>query len=182
MGRKRTFKARRPSCSLTSSTRTCILSAHSPLIVAGCDWGEISVLRRREDGGRFYVETLNQDFLGATPRELYGRIFEIEEVDRLYLEYSTKDTTQNNAKRDSEISRLEQKKRRTREEDEQLDRLIREDRLVERAAEVRKRKLEAEEIQAHMDYFERKIEALQYQLEQAREKKTEGNTDGGLPQ
>jgi hypothetical protein len=32
-----------------------------------------------------------------------------------------------------------------------------------------------------IDRLERKIEALQYELGQAREKKTEGNIDGGLP-
>jgi hypothetical protein len=158
-----------------------IFAAHSPLIVAGCDSGEVSVLCRREDSDRFYVKTFDQDFLGATPRDLYSRIFEIDEVDRLYLEYSTKATAQDNEKRIMAIQQLDQKKPRTREEDEKLIRLLRENRLVKRAAEVREQKLKAEESQAQMDDLERKLEELQYQLEQAREKKAEGNTDDGLP-
>jgi predicted ATP-binding protein involved in virulence len=158
-----------------------IFSAHSPLMVAGCDEGEVSVLRRREDGDRFYVETLNYDFLGATSQELCDRIFEIEEVDRLYLEYSTKAAAQNHEKRLTDIRKLAQQQQRTRKEDEQLAWLLRENRLIERAEAVRKEKLEAEESQALIDDLKRQIERLQYQLEQAREKKTEGNIDGGLP-
>jgi len=158
-----------------------IFSAHSPLIVAGCDEGEVSVLRRHEDGDRFYVETLNQDFLGVTPRELYDRIFEIEEVDRLFLEYSTKAAAQNREKLVADIRRLAQQQQRTHKEEEQLAWLLRENRLINRAAAVRKEKLEAEEVQAHIDSLERKIEELQYELRQARERRTEGNIDGGLP-
>ena len=42
-----------------------VVSAHNPLIVAGCDRGEVSVLRRREGTGQFYFKSIRTDFLGA---------------------------------------------------------------------------------------------------------------------
>jgi hypothetical protein len=60
-----------------------IVSAHSPAIVAGCDKGEVSILRRRTESRKFFVDTLEEDFLGANASDLYERVFEIEDVDRL---------------------------------------------------------------------------------------------------
>jgi hypothetical protein len=56
-----------------------ILSAHSPLIVAGCGPGEVAVLRKRRGGGSFYIDEVPGDFLAARPPELLKTLFEIEE-------------------------------------------------------------------------------------------------------
>ena len=43
-----------------------IVSAHSPLIVAGCDFGEVSVLTRDPTTDRFVLETKRPDGLPIT--------------------------------------------------------------------------------------------------------------------
>lgn len=60
-----------------------ILTAHSPLVVAGCGPGEISVLRR--DGDSLKVREFQKDFVGARPEDIYREVFEIEERDAAYL-------------------------------------------------------------------------------------------------
>lgn len=61
------------------------VTAHSPLVVAGCKEGEVAVLRKGENG--FRVEVSEQDFIGIEAKELYERVFEIEESDESYLRY-----------------------------------------------------------------------------------------------
>ncbi|MCX6579294.1 MAG: AAA family ATPase [Candidatus Aminicenantes bacterium] len=61
------------------------VTAHSPLVVAGCKEGEVAVLRKGENG--FRVEVSEQDFIGTEAKELYERVFEIEESDEPYLRY-----------------------------------------------------------------------------------------------
>jgi hypothetical protein len=141
-----------------------ILSAHSPLIVAGCDQGEVTALRRSKATGRFFVETIDEDFLGATAREIYDRLFEIEDSDRLYLEYSRKASTGADTSSANEIERLERKDRRKPEEEQELLRLYREKRLIQRAAEVRDRKLKEAETEARVDSLAAEVERLRLAL------------------
>lgn len=152
-----------------------IVAAHSPLIVAGCDQGEVSVLRRRKTSGSFFVDPLPEDFLGAKLDDLYRRLFEIEqEDDRLYLEYSTKGLgEEEQRKREMEIRELDAKQRRSREEDRRLSYLQRESRLVARAAAVRRQRLEEERNKADLDVLQSEIEQLQRAL-QAKDSEIEG--------
>ena len=63
-----------------------IVTAHSPLVVAGCKEGEVAVLRKAESG--FVVKVFEQDFIGCDARELYEKVFAIEEKDDSYLYYN----------------------------------------------------------------------------------------------
>lgn len=64
-----------------------ILSAHSPLLVAGCLAGEVAVMRKAEGG--FRIERQEHDFLGARAKDIYETVFEIEDGrDPAYLDYS----------------------------------------------------------------------------------------------
>ncbi len=113
-----------------------LASAHSPIVVAGCDKGEVAVLRKRADG--FRVEQLNRDFIGATARELYEEIFEIEDLDETYLRYSTKSSLRYDySERINELIRGREMGDLSVEEQKELDYLIRESRLIRRAVEVR---------------------------------------------
>lgn len=64
-----------------------IISAHSPLIVAGCFEDEVSVLRR--SGSGFIIDQLKENFIGYSTSDLLKRVFEIEDKDEHYLFYST---------------------------------------------------------------------------------------------
>jgi predicted ATP-binding protein involved in virulence len=63
-----------------------IITAHSPLIVAGCKENEASVLRKTTDG--FVIEKIEKSLLGLPIAEIFQIIFEIEERDEMYLEIS----------------------------------------------------------------------------------------------
>ena len=137
-----------------------IVSAHSPLIVAGCDRNEVSVLRRDTAADRFVFEPIERDFLGVDTAELYKTIFDIEEVDRLYLEYSNKVASGALERTLSDINRLEAKTKRTAEEEAQLNRLWQERRLIEKAAKVRQKKLAEGAAQANVERLQNEIDRL----------------------
>jgi len=140
-----------------------IVSAHSAAIVAGCDTNEVSVLRRNRSSGRYYVETLAEDFLGTSVAELYKRVFEIEDVDRLYLEFAAKGS-KGMEEREHEIERLANKAQRSAQEDQLLDQLMRESRLVRRTDEVRGQRLKAGRTETQLALQDVEIEQLRYKL------------------
>jgi ABC-type multidrug transport system ATPase subunit len=61
-----------------------VLTAHSPLVVAGCRRGEVALLRRKNSD--FEIVDFQRDFIGATSEEVYRQVFEIEERDMRFLE------------------------------------------------------------------------------------------------
>jgi hypothetical protein len=145
-----------------------IVSAHSPLIVAGCDENEVSVLRRRKGTGKFFVHPVPEDFLGAKLDDLYRRLFEIEgEDNRLYVEYSRKSLdVRDQREREKEIQRLDTKERRTKAENARLSYLRRESRLVARAAEVRKWRMDEERSKANLEILQDQVADLRTTLEE----------------
>ncbi len=150
-----------------------IVTAHSPVIVAGCEWGEVSVLRRNKETRRFYVETLERDFVGATSRELYDLIFEIDDIDQTYLEYATKFTLTGGEDREREIATLDKKSRLTAEEERRKDQLEREVRLIERAGTVREERLKNEQSRASTANLE-DLQAENRRLKKALEDRSKG--------
>jgi hypothetical protein len=155
-----------------------IVSAHSPLIVSGCDSGEVSVLRRSPEPDRFMVKTLGEDFLGAEAGDLYKRLFDIEDSDRLYNEYSMKATMSGQNERERAIESLAQKERRTAQEEEKLKQLISERRLIGRAADVRENRLKAEASRAYVTQLEMEVEKLKLAM---RDAKSEGRSKDVVP-
>ena len=65
-----------------------VVASHSPLVVAGCKENEVAVLRKKENERGFYLQEIEQHFVGATTSELYQSLFEIEEKDEAYLKYA----------------------------------------------------------------------------------------------
>lgn len=65
-----------------------VVTAHSPLVVAGCGRGEVSVLVRED--GHLRVVDHQRDFIGASIDEIHREIFEIEERDVTYLALNAK--------------------------------------------------------------------------------------------
>ncbi len=156
------------------------VSAHSPAIVAGCDFGEVAVLRRNKQTDRFWVDPGDgRDYLGVSSPEIYRKLFEVDDVDRLYLEYATKATMDDGSERAREIERLAAKTRRSASEEERLHMLERDDRLVRRAAEVRDQRLRQEETNAYIDQLKQRIAELELELERLRpdsKRQTEAST------
>ena len=135
-----------------------IVSGHSPVIVAGCDRGEVSVLRRQKEAKGFKIERLTEDFLGATARDLYQKVFEIEDVDRLYLEYSAKASLSGAV--ENERARLAKKVDPSADDKAKLLQLERESRLINRAADARQERLKSEDSEAAIAQLKSEIARL----------------------
>lgn len=145
-----------------------ILSAHSPLFVAGCWRGEVAVLRRLSSStavSEFTVEQIDRDFVGATAAELYQQVFEIEELDDTYLEYATKATLRtDNSKRINDLSQRLEKGSLSEKEQEELRNLHEENRRMGRAVEVRQRRQEESEKDLRIEELKSKLLKLETQL------------------
>ncbi|MBZ5594763.1 MAG: AAA family ATPase [Acidobacteriia bacterium] len=148
-----------------------IVSAHSPIIVAGCDKGEVSVLRRPKEATGFKVQRMTEDFLGATARDLYQRVFEIEDVDRLYLEYSAKATM--TPADESERQRLLKKGELSADDEARILQLEREKRLIGRASDARQERLKSEDSEATIAQLKNEVARLK-----AREAELSSKTEG----
>ncbi len=137
-----------------------IVSAHSPVIVAGCDIGEVCVLRRSSKTGPLCIEPVQRDFLGATAEELYRMVFDIKDVDRLYLEYQAKDLAR------------ERKKLQAREKGhlspQAEEQLRRDARLIDRAAKARDERQKREDTRARIMWLESEVKRLEHELREAR--------------
>ena len=121
-----------------------VVSAHSPLIVAGCGPGEVAVLRSAKQG--FEPVLLERDFIGATSKELYEIVFEIEELDQTYLRYRTKSSASGPI--DEQIGDLlERRDRLDTSEMAELNRLLQERQLIDRVDEVAKQRQDESQVQ-----------------------------------
>lgn len=145
-----------------------IVTAHSPLFVAGCWPGEVAVLRRLDGktARGFEIEQLDRDFVGASSAELYQEIFEIEELDETYLEYSAKATfRQEHTER---LAKLTSKQgdggELTEAEIDEMRRLVEESRRIKRAVEKREERKQQEDPSARIAQLESEILELQTRL------------------
>jgi AAA domain, putative AbiEii toxin, Type IV TA system/TIR domain len=63
-----------------------IMTAHNPIVVAGCLEDEVAVLRKNTERGFSLVQFPN-DFIGWQPEEIYRRVFDIENPDETFTRY-----------------------------------------------------------------------------------------------
>jgi hypothetical protein len=87
---------------------------------------------------------MTEDFLGSTARDLYQKVFEIEDVDRLYLEYSAKASL--SSADENERERLAKQVDLSADDKAKLLQLERESRLINRAAGARQERLKSEDL------------------------------------
>jgi predicted ATP-binding protein involved in virulence len=64
-----------------------VLTAHSPLVVAGCLDGEVAVLRRTATN-KFTLHQFEHDFIGWDAGHIYHTVFDVEERDESFKTYS----------------------------------------------------------------------------------------------
>lgn len=137
-----------------------IVTAHSPLVVAGCREGEVSVLRKDKDG--FIIEQFEHDFIGYQARELYDKIFEIDDKDLTYLYYTALYPFKGEI--EAEINRLDEKKKSqplTPGEKKKLSRLYDDLYYTNRANEMFEKRLEYSGILRENKRLKSKIKRLQ---------------------
>jgi len=96
-----------------------IVTAHSPLVIAGRKEREVAVLRKTENG--FSVNVLEEHFIGATSLDIYRRIFDVEEKDETYLRLNTLASGKGELER--RVAELEALATRTPQQEMELDTL-----------------------------------------------------------
>ena len=133
------------------------MTAHSPLVVAGCRKGEVALLRR-EDGSNFAIIDFQRDFIGATPEEIYRQVFEIDDRDVRFLELQAQLPQLPDL-----IRELEVKKNQPNADVSELEETIE---LIKRTKQEQKTKLTYEALQEEN-------EQLRHQLEAAERKNTD---------
>jgi TolA-binding protein/energy-coupling factor transporter ATP-binding protein EcfA2 len=144
-----------------------LLTAHSPLVVAGCGPGEVSVLRKRAGSG-YAVEQIAKDFVGVSAQDLYTEIFELEDFDETFLRYATQKLEGEDGRSERQLGLLLEKQHEeglTSDEELLLDRIVRDGRRMARVAEVRRQRQNNEVTEAE-DKAE--ILRLKEELAQAR--------------
>src|SRR5258708_31717229 len=105
---------------------------------------------------------MREDFLGATARDLYQKVFEIEDVDRLYLEYSAKASL--SSADENERERLAKKVDLSADDKAKLLQLERERRLIHRAADARHERLKSEDSEAAIAKLKSEIARLKVRV------------------
>lgn len=139
-----------------------IMSAHNPVMVAGCLEREVAVLRLKDK--KFYIQQIDRDFVGTSAQELYMDLFNIDEIDdslRRHPSWKAMDD-----KTLAQFRRLDKKADEgTLESIEYLDRerMIRQDRLfrkISTAIDERKdEKMRILQLEAEIERLKTKIHA-----------------------
>jgi hypothetical protein len=148
------------------------VTAHSPLVVAGCKEGEVAVLKKQENG--FGVHVFEHDFIGYEAKELYEKVFEIEEKDDTYLKHIAMSPFKEEI--EEKIKQLEekQKKRPLSEKDKkELDQLYDDIYYIGKAEDKFQQRLEYSRLRIE----NRKLKAKLKKLEEQRE--TENHDTNG---
>ena len=128
-----------------------ILTAHSPLVVAGCRKGEVAVLRREDSN--FAIIDFQRDFVGATPEEIYRQVFEIEDHDVRFLELRAKLPQLPDLIRDLEV-----KKQKPNADVTELEETID---SIKRTKQQQKTRLTYESLQEENEQLRRQLEAAE---------------------
>ena len=160
-----------------------ILTGHSPLVVAGCLKGEVSILRRKAETSELEICTVHHDFIGRDVEEINRTVFEIEEFDETFQDYQTKRLEKRSMEK--RLTKLKDQKRLSRSDRLMLKRL--EDDLYylkkteERSEQISREKLDKAEMERRRtenEFLKRKIESLERKIDgkKRRNLKTRANT------
>jgi len=121
-----------------------VITAHNPIVVAGCLEDEVSVLRKRPEGG-FSLYQFPNDFVGWQTEEICRKVFGIESPDENFARFDAMRPFK--AQLEQQAAELAEKEERSPEEDRSLDEIEGKIRYIGRAEEVRSRRLSLEELE-----------------------------------
>jgi hypothetical protein len=144
-----------------------LVSAHSPLVVAGCGPKEVSVLRATEEDHRFKIEQRDDDFVGMRSQELYAKVFELDDVDSVFLRYANRYAVGDRQEVEARIDELDAKEtagKITPAELEELNRLSLDNLRLKRVADVRERRLDLDEARATLELRDAELALLRERL------------------
>lgn len=136
-----------------------ILTAHSPLVVGGCSYGEVSVLKRSPDG--LFVQEFQRHFVGSSVNDIYREVFEVEDRDEMFLDYYAQLPIVKDLEKELEDLKA------SREPDEARMKRAEQELSFIREADQR------EEKELHLEVLQRENEQLKRQLEALRRDRPE---------
>jgi len=116
-----------------------IITAHSPLIVAGCLEKEVAVIRNNEKG--FSLEQNIENFIGLSTPVLLQKVFEIEDKDEQYLIYSALSGEEDKFRTEvAELERIKKGDKISQAETQKLNNLYNTLRYIDRVKQVQTKK------------------------------------------
>ncbi|MEO1258671.1 MAG: TIR domain-containing protein [Bacteroidota bacterium] len=148
-----------------------ILSAHNPIVVAGCLEDEVTVLGKRKSSpgisksaksnatddvaSPFFLTTFPHDFIGWEADEIYKTVFNIENPDDTFLEYKAILPFRKNIEAD--IRRLSEKKDLSEKEEEQLNELEEQLIYIEKVNERDRKQMNQAKMEHEIQQLKRQI-------------------------
>lgn len=136
-----------------------VITAHSPLVVAGCLDGEVAVLRKNSKG--FRVSQFQNDFIGYEPDEIYRKVFELEDKDESYYHYNTLYPQQKEIER--KIMALEEKRNRSDNQERELQKLRDDLYYVGKARQRQSKRIEYEQLLRENEKLKKRLARLETQ-------------------
>lgn len=121
-----------------------ILTAHNPIVVAGCLEDEVSVLRKNPERGFSLVQFPN-DFIGWQTEDIYRRVFDIENPDASFTRLDAMRPFKGRLQQEAAV--LAEKTTRSDDEERSLDALEDQILYIENVEQTRARRLTQEELE-----------------------------------
>lgn len=137
-----------------------ILTAHSPLVVAGCSYGEVCVLKRVEKS--LQVVEFQHDFVGTSVDDIYREIFDVGERDEAFLEYYARLPIVRDLENELTALRSE-----TTVDQSRIDRAEKELSLIKRTHKQEEEDLQLEALQRENEQLKRQLAAARRNDQQA---------------
>lgn len=134
-----------------------ILTAHNPIVVAGCLEDEVSVLRKNPGAGFSLVQFPN-DFVGWSTEAIYRKVFEIEDPDASFARYDALRPFRGQLR--EEVEALVAQATRTAEEEQALERLEEQLRYIDKVETTRTERLTQEELERENRQLRDRLEGM----------------------
>jgi predicted ATP-binding protein involved in virulence len=141
-----------------------ILTAHSPLVVAGCREKEVTVLRREEE--KLVLFQFSEDFIGWEAEAIYRKVFNIEERDQTYKHFIQLDPEKKRF--EDRIRQLEGKSQRSPTDEQELSDLYEKIHYIDRAREAQTRRVQTWDLENQNTRLRQENAALKMEIERLR--------------
>jgi hypothetical protein len=121
-----------------------IITAHNPIVVAGCLEDEVAVLRKNPERGFSLVQFPN-DFIGWQPEEIYRKVFEMENPDQTFARYDALRPFKGQL--EEQAAELGKRDARSPEEERTLEEIEEKLLYIDKVEQTRSRRISQEELE-----------------------------------
>ena len=143
-----------------------IITAHNPIVVAGCLEDEVSVLRKNPEHGFSLVQFPN-DFVGWQMEAIYRKVFEIEYPDESFARYDAMRPFK--AELEQQAAALAEQQSRSNDENRSLDELEEKLLYIGKVEQTRSRRISQEELEHNNRALSDRLSALESAHQSAQE-------------